>query len=587
MGNGFCRAQPVARLVGRGCFVGLSFVAFGIASGQSLYSIGNPTNEQQYMLELVNRARANGSAEAARLGLSGLQEGPPTINGEAWTIANMVQPLSWNPLLAEAAQNHADALNAADQFFLGGSPHTFGGETPTERIADTGYNEAVYNGPTTASGYYPGPENIAEEESQGSNYIGANLTAAILRQHDLLFTDQDTPGRGHRQTLMLGFFRELGVGISVGTDNETHPGQPDGTFDSLYVVQDYGTRAGGSPLITGVVYHDANGNGIYDPGEGISGVHVTVPGSNYFAVTSPSGGYSIPVPGNGGYNVSFNGPVDSHTEAVTVSGSNNAKADYLSPTAAPTLLANISTRLNVETGDNVLIGGFIITGTGTKQILLRAIGPSLSVSDKLANPVLKLYDKAGALLASNDDWVTSPQKEAIINSGIPPTNDKESAIIRTVPTGDYTAIVSGAGGTSGVALVEIYDLTPSLDSKLANISTRGDVQTGDNVMIGGTIITGAAPQKVLVRALGPSLAISNHLANPFLTLRDGNGNLVRANDNWKDTQEAAIEATKTQPTNDLESAIVATLPPGPYTAIVSGVDHGTGVALVEFYALAN
>jgi hypothetical protein len=139
-----------------------------VAQAQTLYSIGNPTNDQQYMLELINRARANGGAEAARQGLSGLQEGPPTIAGESWTIENSVQPLSWSPILTSAAQGQADRLNDADQAFLGVSPHTFGGMTPEERIAAAGYEAAPYTGPTTQSGYFPGPENVAEEISQGN-----------------------------------------------------------------------------------------------------------------------------------------------------------------------------------------------------------------------------------------------------------------------------------------------------------------------------------------------------------------------------------------------------------------------------------
>ena len=227
------------------------------------------------MLELINRARADGGAEAARLGLSGLQEGPPTIGGEAWTIENSVQPLSWNPTLTIAAQGQADRLNDADQFFLGVSPHTFGGMTRDERIAAAGYDAAPYTGPTTQSGFFPGPENVAEEVSEGNGrYTGANLTAAVLRAHDGLFTDLDNSGRGHRETMMLGFFREVGIGISVGTDNAAQPGQPNGAFDSLNIVQDYSTQVDQTPLVTGVVYYDTKGNNFYDPGEGIGGVTV-------------------------------------------------------------------------------------------------------------------------------------------------------------------------------------------------------------------------------------------------------------------------------------------------------------------------
>jgi hypothetical protein len=209
----------------------------------------------------------------------------------------------------------------------------------------------------------------------------------------------------------------------------------------------------------------------------------------------------------------------------------------------------------------------------------------LPVSDHLANPTLELHDSTGGIVATNDNWKDSPHEQAIIDTTIPPTNDMESAILRTVDAGAYTAIVRGVNNTSGVALVEVYDLTPSLESKLANISTRGNVQTGDNVLIGGTIITGNAPQTVLVRALGPSLSLAGGLADPTLELHDGNGNLLSSNDNWRSTQEAEIEATKIPPSNDLESALLASLNPGAYTAIVRGAGETTGIGLVEFYAI--
>ena len=273
-------------------------VGFSPANAQTQYSIGNPTPVQQYMLELINRARANGGAEATRLGLSGLQEGPPSINGEPFTIANTAQPLSWNALLINCAQNRAVFLNNNDQFFSGQNPHTFGGSTPEQRINSAGYPmnlSSEYNGPTTASGFFPGPENVAENVSIGSGpFTGAKLINTILQQHNDLFTDQTVPGRGHRMTTMLTYWREIGIGISAGTDNDQN-----NTWDSLYTVQNFGTQTNSTPYITGVVYQDTNGNGFYDPGEGIGGVRVDVTGANFFAITSSSGGYSVPVPGNG------------------------------------------------------------------------------------------------------------------------------------------------------------------------------------------------------------------------------------------------------------------------------------------------
>jgi predicted outer membrane repeat protein len=254
-------------------------------------------------------------------------------------------------------------------------------------------------------------------------------------------------------------------------------------------------------------------------------------------------------------------------------------------------LANISTRLRVETGDNVLIGGFIVTGTQDKKVIVRAIGPSLPVADALADPFLELHDGASNLIASNDNWKDTQQAE-IQASGLAPTNDLESAIVITLPanTAHYTAIVRGVNDTTGVGLVEVYDLDRSVDSKLANISTRGFVQSGDNVMIGGVIALGRSPLSVIIRAIGPSLVsagVGNALPDPTLELYDGNGTLLAFNDNWKDSQQAEIQATGVPPTNDLESAIVATLNPYPatYTAIVRGVNDTTGVALVEVYGL--
>jgi cysteine-rich secretory family protein len=556
-------------------------------NAQALYSTGNPSNYQQYMLELINRARANGAAEAARLGLSGLQEGPPTVNGEAWTIENSVQPLSWNPKLMTAAQGQSNRLNNADQFFLGGSPHTFGGMTPQQRIAATGYSSAPYTGPTTPSGAFPGNENVAEEVSQGSGaYTGARLTAAILRAHNGLFTDQSVPGRGHRETMMLGFFREVGIGITAGTDNQAQPGQPNGTFNSLYIVQDYDTQSNQKPFITGVVYHDTNGNNFYDPGEGIGGVRVDVQNATFYAVTASSGGYSVPVAGNGTYNVTFSGGgvATAHRTAI-VSGGRNVKVDYLSGAPnVPTGLANISTRARIGTGDNVLIAGFIVSGSQSKKVLLRAIGPSLSIPGKLANPYLELHDSSGALLEANDNWQQSPNKQAIMNS-IPPTNGFESAIVRTLPHGNYSAVMRGVNGGVGLGLVEVYDLSPSASSQLANISSRARVQTGDNVLIAGLIVRGQTSQKVIVRALGPSIPIAGRLANPTLELHDQNGVLIAANDNWRSSQQAEIQGTGLPPPNDLESAIVRTLTAAPYSAIVRGAGGTAGIGLVEIYAL--
>jgi N-acetylneuraminic acid mutarotase len=251
----------------------------------------------------------------------------------------------------------------------------------------------------------------------------------------------------------------------------------------------------------------------------------------------------------------------------------------------PTVLANISTRLLVGTGDNVLIGGFIVSGTQTKKVLIRAIGPSLPLAGVLADPTLELY-QGTTLLESNDNWMDSPNKQAIIDSGAAPLNNLESAIVRSVAPGNYTAIERGVNNGTGIGVVEAYDLDTSANSKLANISTRGLVQTGDNVLFAGTIVVGQASQKVIIRALGPSTGVPGAMADPTLELHDGSGTLLETNDNWVDSpnKQAIIDST-IPPPNNAESAIVRILTPGNYTAIVRGVNNSTGIAVVEVYAL--
>ena len=208
------------------------------------------------------------------------------------------------------------------------------------------------------------------------------------------------------------------------------------------------------------------------------------------------------------------------------------------------------------------------------------------VPNPLQDPVLSLHDTTMEI-ANNDNW-QSAANSSQIPSALKPTDARESAILATLQPGSYTAIVSGKGGTSGVALVEVYDLQGAGSSQLANISTRGVVQTGDFVMIGGFISAGPAGSstEVLIRAKGPSLAqfgITDALADPTLRVFNGNGVVINSNDNWKDTQQAQIAATGNAPTNDLESAILITLAPGNYTAIVSGKNGGTGVGQVEVF----
>jgi plastocyanin len=262
------------------------------------------------------------------------------------------------------------------------------------------------------------------------------------------------------------------------------------------------------------------------------------------------------------------------------------------PTPTPAQPLNISTRMEVRTDAQVLIGGFIVTGNDPKKVILRAIGPSLAgfgIGNPLADPVLELHASDGSLITMNDNWKDTQQAE-IEASGFQPQNDLESALISTLDPSNYTAVVIGKNGGTGVGLVEGYDLDQAADSQFGNISTRGFVETGTNVMIGGFILGGGGGgnASVVVRALGPSLwqfGVAGTLADPTLELRDENGVLVQSNDNWKETQQPEIETTGLQPTNDLESAVFETLAPGAYTAIVAGKGDLTGVGLVEVYRL--
>ena len=249
--------------------------------------------------------------------------------------------------------------------------------------------------------------------------------------------------------------------------------------------------------------------------------------------------------------------------------------------------------MRVQPGDNVGIGGFIITGSAPKNVIVRAIGPSLinfGVPDVLADPTFELHGPAGFTTITNNNWRDTQEAE-IEDTGIPPTNDLESAIVATLDPGAYTAIVGGNANTSGVGLVEVYDLNHGVDSKLANLSTRAFVSTGDNIVIAGFLLSdNSVSDRVIVRGIGPSLAPgifpdSAVLANPTLELRDANGSLILANNDWQDNaaQAAEIIAAGLAPSNSLESGLAVLLPPGLYTALLSGVNGGAGIGLVEVY----
>jgi phospholipase/lecithinase/hemolysin len=260
------------------------------------------------------------------------------------------------------------------------------------------------------------------------------------------------------------------------------------------------------------------------------------------------------------------------------------------PSPSPAKPLNLATRVFVDTGERVAIAGFIVTGDVAKKVLIRGMGPSLSangVPTPLANPTLTLFDSSGNVMMTNDDWMSSPDAAEIMNSGLAPTNGRESAMIATLGPGQYTAQLAGKDGGTGNGVIEIYDMAPGNSSTLANLSTRGFVGAGDNVMIGGIIIGNGDSPIMVFRAMGPSLSksgIVNPLQDPTLELHDGNGSTIAFDDDWAIPQVQAVRAVNLAPPDSRESAIVsAFLSPGQYTAIVRGKNNATGVALIESY----
>ena len=252
------------------------------------------------------------------------------------------------------------------------------------------------------------------------------------------------------------------------------------------------------------------------------------------------------------------------------------------------ILVNISTRLRVEAGNNSMIGGFIITGTEPKTVIVRGLGPSLPLPGALADPTIEVHGASGELLATNDNWRDADSSQQILDSGLAPPYDLEAALWGIINPGSYTVILNGKNESTGIGLFEVYDLNQTENPRLGNISTRGFVGTDNEVLVSGTIIIGSHPTRVLVRAIGPSLisfGVPDALPDPTLELHNSDGSLLQSNDNWRDDHEAEIIATGIPPTNDMESAIVRDLSPGSYTAIVRGQNRSTGIGLVEVYDL--
>ena len=252
-------------------------------------------------------------------------------------------------------------------------------------------------------------------------------------------------------------------------------------------------------------------------------------------------------------------------------------------------MVNNSTRLQTGAGNDVLIGGFIIGGQTKKRILVRGLGPSLKINGApipgtLADPVIALHRSDGALAAANNDWHDTQAAE-IQSTGLAPADDREAAIVASLDPGAYSVVLSGQNNGTGIGLVEAYDIDQTSPARLLNLSARGRVETQNNVMIGGVILTGTDYARVIFRGLGPSIPVAGRLSDPVLELHDGNGILIRSNDDWKESQSAEIQASGLAPADDREAAIIANFPPGPYTAVLRGQNESSGIGLVEAYKL--
>jgi hypothetical protein len=352
-----------------------------------------------------------------------------------------------------------------------------------------------------------------------------------------------------------------------------------------------GTPSSGGPPL--VVNFTGAGSTDPDPGDSIASYTFDFgDGSAPVTKSSPTISHTYNAPGV-------------YTAQLTVTDSHGLPNDNtaLFVINVTAILQNISTRAQVLTGDNVLIGGFIVTGIQPKKVIVRAIGPSVKANGQpvpgaMQDTTLELHDK-NTVIATNDDWKNNDenhqsQQAEIEATGIPPTDDRESALVRTLNPGNYTVVLRGINNSTGIAVVEAYDLSSTAPAQLANISSRGLVQTGNNVMIGGFIVgpAKAADTRVVIRGIGPSLSgsnVPNPLQDPTLELHNRDGDKIAANDNWKiddqtqQSQQSAIQATGLAPSDDRESAILITLTPGNYTAILAGKNNTSGVGLVEIY----
>jgi autotransporter-associated beta strand protein len=561
-----------------------------------------------------------GSATFTNNGGTGVggDTGGTTLFDETSSASNAI-------LIANAGSG---AGTGGEIFFLDNST----GDTARVKVFGNGdLDLSLHNAPGVTIGSLEGSGNVflgARNLTVGSNNLSTTFSGVI----------QDGGLNGG----VGGSLTKIGSGTVILSGANTHTGPTtisagklsvDGSSTNAVTVDNGGTL-GGTGTVSGTVTVNAgaalsggnattasgsltvggnltlNSNSVIELGLGASGAHSslirtggtwTFASNQAFALISPGSPLGMydniitGLAGDPGGTASWTVTTPGFVGTFTYDGAGSIDliitvAPNPSPTPAAQAL-NLSTRMRVQTGDNVGIGGFIITGTAPKHVLLRAIGPSITgLPGVLADPVLELHGPFATI--TNDNWMDDPvQTAAILATGLAPTNNLESAIDTTLNPGAYTAVVRGKNNTSGIGLIEAYDLSQAVLAKLANISTRAFVGTANDIVIAGFVLgNNSGNDRIVVRGLGPSLTasgVANALANPTLELRDSNGALLVGNNDWQDdpAQAAELTAAGLAPTNNLESGIAATLPPGLYTALLAGQNNGTGNGLVEVYDL--
>lgn len=633
------------------------------------WSQGDPSPQAQQALEWLNASRKDPVGTLSTiLGLAGsdpviagfmLEEDPITA-GQLETLieadfdaaqANSAQypsseavstaPLAFYPLfLQEAALWGAQASPPATNFPPQRPPPSYIYPVPIFTSKLLSGPENVFSGPNATGGTAIfGPYGATYAELSQANLYASYITPRewMLTQLTGSLDSWSPPPAFLLQgdaipNFALGHTRMTGIDVSAGQSGNQVLTLFQGS-NEFFTQSDLPFGAANTVFITGVAYQDNNGNGVYDPGEGISGVTITPDHGDWFAVTATAGGYAIPVPANSGtYTLTATGGSFNNAATATVTvGGDNVKADWVLPAAATVLppqvavpesdgttqLVGLSTRGLVQTGQNVLIGGFVIAGPqgSQKKVLIRGVGPSLGNENFPANeciPETQIQVYSGqTVIASNDGWTTSPDGGAAAAAAAAQVGDfplvnwagggGDSALVTTLAPGAYTVIVSPAPGvapvyqTGHVGLVEIYDASPSDGSRFVNISTRGLVGTGDDQMIVGCTVSGNGHKRLLIRGIGPALTqfgLTQTLANPVLTLYNGQSSQIASNDDWSNSPQtsqirslAAASGAFDLPEGSVDSSLLALVAPGNYTAGVTAKPGTTltGLALVELY----